>query len=728
MARKVAAAHAARGKPDRGSGRRPPASRHAIVAVVLAAVAFATYANSFDAGFVLDNQEMIRQARLYHTSNTSVTEIVSHDYWWPNWISGAYRPLSTLSYSLNYSILGNGERPAGYHLINLLLHWGNAVLLYFVTLTLVGHVLAAFFTALLFTTHPIATEAVTNIVGRSDLLATASVLGGLLLYIRSHRRTDGRRLPWLAGVGLTTAAGCFCKETALVICPVIVLYDMTFRLERSGGQSIQAMARQLAGFAGRDWVVLIPPLLLFWGARAWVYHDVAPVPIYFTENHLIAADFLTARISALGVLGKSLWLLIWPQRLCWDYSVDATPVFQWTLRSWEDWQALVTVAALLCIAAVAFRSSKPMFFFISFGFMAILPTSNLILLIPSVMAERFLYLPLVGFAGCVGLMAYAAQRRLDRGHAPNDTWSWSKSAVWCVLGFVAVVYGIRTFSRNFDWRDDLSIRTSGVEVNPDSFRVHYVLAKTLYESDAANLDRAISEAETAQAILEASAPPSVSIPAYVLQDLGVYYEEKARATERTGGPAVERLSWRRKAADALERATAWYRIANEEHRQIELARGRRPEEIIDVGVASVYVQLGDVHQRLGQPQEAVAAYVHARHLAPRDADVHEALSIAYTALGRREDAIISLLQAYMFDQDRQSIWSQLLPLYETIDPGGCAFARVGDEFRFDDKCPIARRHICQAFQRQVEVYREAHLSTEAEELRQSAQRGYGCGA
>src|SRR5438093_932768 len=81
---------------------------------------------------------------------------------------------------------GGGENPAGYHVLNLLLHWVNAVLVYCLALAVLTDARAAFFTAALFTTHPIATEAVTNIIGRADLLATLAVLGGTLLYLRSR--------------------------------------------------------------------------------------------------------------------------------------------------------------------------------------------------------------------------------------------------------------------------------------------------------------------------------------------------------------------------------------------------------------------------------------------------------------------------------------------------------------------------------------------------------------
>lgn len=747
-----------KGLPRMPSGLRT----HLGAAIALGLAALAIYGNSLDAGFVLDNQEMLRQARLYATSQTSVRDILSHDYWWPSWISGSYRPLSTLSYWFNYSVLGNADRPLGYHSINLFLHWGNAVLVYCLLLTLVGDTRTAFFAALLFLTHPISTEAVTNIVGRSDLFATASVLGGLLLYIRGQA-TGGRQRPmWLSAVALTMATGCFFKETATVLCGLIVLYDLAFRLDLAGGQSRRSVARQLVGFALRGWIVFVPPLLLFWAARRWVYRAVAPPPVYFTENHLVAADFVTARLTAIKLLGKSLWLLLWPQWLCWDYSVNEVPIFHWTLRDWADWQAVVTLGVLAGILAASvrfWRRNRPLFFFIGFFFVAILPTSNLIVLIPCVLGERFLYLPHVAFAAATALAARTIVRQAHSSTGNRLPTSWSRSpsksepvglaedsatrsrserlarsrhpvfqraagrVVWVVLGVVAAAYGARTYTRNFDWHDDLSMGTSAVETCPRSFRVHYAFAKALFERGPATLDRAIREAERAQEILAASAPPATSVPPYVLQDLGVYYDAKAsQAATSAGddGSGPESLLWRTRAANALQRAVDWYRTANEEHKRLELERGRRPEEILDIGVASVATNLGLVYAKLGKPREAIAAFLQARHLAPRDAGVHEALSSAYAADGQTENAIVSLLQAFLFDQSRQSIWPQLVSLYQTVDPDGCVFTRVGDEYHYNSQCPIAREHVCAAYRRQVEIYRDAHLWADATDLARRA--------
>jgi tetratricopeptide (TPR) repeat protein len=695
---------------------------HVAAVAALGAAAFATYRNSFDAGFVLDSGALI-----YRVRQETVAQILSHDYWWPTWTSGSYRPLTTLSFALNYSVLGNADRPAGYHWVNLLLHWGNAILVYALVLALAAHIPSAFFTALLFTTHPVTVEAVTNLVGRADLLATGSVLGGLLLYVRSHKAPGVWKLPWLLALSLTTAAGLLGKETAVVVVGLIVLYDLTFRLDFERGRPISNVARQLRQFALGGWVAVIPPLLLFWGARTWVYRRAGPPPVYVTENHLVAADFWTARITAVKLLGKSLWLLLWPLRLCWDYSVDAVPVFHWTLRNWDDWQAVVALGALLGIAAFAIRICrrwKPLFFFIGFCFIAILPTSNLILLIPCVMAERFLYLPLVGFTGGVVLALQVLIRRLGRR-------TWPSAVVWTALGAIALAYGMRSYARNFDWHDELTIRTRGVEVCPRSFRTHYALAQTLYASGAKNLDAAIAEAETAQAILERSIPPSTPVPAHALEDLGVYYEAKARALagpERGAFsvPVPASLIWHRKAIAVLERAAAWDRMANEEYRQLELRRGKQPDEIRALGYAPLYLALGKAYEGVGQPQEALAALVQARHLAPRNADVHAELSGLYAALGDNEDAILSLIQTFMFDQARQDVWRRLFNLYQRIDPGGCAFVRVGGEYRFNNSCPIARRHICQAYQRQVEVFREAHAWAAADEAQEAGRRDYGC--
>src|SRR5271163_4252307 len=125
-----------------------------VAAVALLLLTLLAFSNSFSTGFALDNQMLLLgDTRVQTASASNVALIVRHTYWWPNGESGLYRPLTTLSYLLNYAILGNGNRSAGYHWINFLLHAANVVLLFALILRLLGtrvHALrTAFFIAML---------------------------------------------------------------------------------------------------------------------------------------------------------------------------------------------------------------------------------------------------------------------------------------------------------------------------------------------------------------------------------------------------------------------------------------------------------------------------------------------------------------------------------------------------------------------------------------------------
>src|SRR5208282_3183681 len=86
----------------------------------------------------------------------------------------------------------------------------------------------AFFVAALWAVHPVLTESVTNMIGRSDLLSAMAVLGGFLMYLKSTESAGLRRLAWLAGLMAVTAVGVFSKESSVVIVGVIALYELSW--------------------------------------------------------------------------------------------------------------------------------------------------------------------------------------------------------------------------------------------------------------------------------------------------------------------------------------------------------------------------------------------------------------------------------------------------------------------------------------------------------------------
>ena len=155
-----------------------PTIRRALLVAAVIGFAFLAYSNSFRAGFLLDNDPIIlKDTRIRAVTTEHVQRILNSEYW-PLGMSGLYRPLTTFSFLLNYTVLGNGADPSGYHWLNFGLHAVNMGLVYLLGLAIFEDLPAALLLAALWGIHPVLTESVTNIVGRADLLGAFGVLGG----------------------------------------------------------------------------------------------------------------------------------------------------------------------------------------------------------------------------------------------------------------------------------------------------------------------------------------------------------------------------------------------------------------------------------------------------------------------------------------------------------------------------------------------------------------------
>lgn len=151
---------------------------------LLAGAVLLAYANAFFGVFQFDDYKVIVHARETHSWDA-----------WAGSLGSGYRPLLKLTYLLN-ELLGAGT--PGFHLFNLLLHLGNVVLVYLLALQF-GRCCgvqrdwhgAALFAALLFAVHPVHSEAVTYMSGRSASLMTLFYLASLWAYARSQEPGQG---------------------------------------------------------------------------------------------------------------------------------------------------------------------------------------------------------------------------------------------------------------------------------------------------------------------------------------------------------------------------------------------------------------------------------------------------------------------------------------------------------------------------------------------------------
>jgi tetratricopeptide (TPR) repeat protein len=652
-------------------------------ALLFLAVLFA-YANTPGLGFALDSVNLIHgDPRIRAATAGNLDLILKNDYWWPSSVDVLYRPITTASFLFNYAILGNGAKAPGYHLLNLLLHLANAWLVFQLALRVLRDRRMAWFAAALWAVHPIGSESVANIAGRADLLATLFVLSGLLLYIRLMAVDEGG-WQWRAGVlAASAAAGMFSKESAAVLPGLMLLWDVAFGAGwRRGG------THRLAAYAA----VLLPLAMLL-----MVRHQVfaaAPVPeMPWTDNPMRDAGFWAARGTAIKIIGMELGLLAWPLRLASERGFDQIALA--TVADWRAWLALAAVSAILA-AAVARRRKDPILFWAA-GFFAIalLPVSNLIFPIGATMAERFLYLPSIGFA----IAAAALLERLDR-----------RVPVKYAAVVLLILLAGRTFARNRAWQDNLTLARNDVENAPRSARLQDLLAGSLYAADPShNLDAAIAAGERAWAILEPLPPARIQqqTPAH----LGAWYRLKG---ETAGAQA---RIWYERSAAVLLRAREASQAIEHAYDEAQLSHGK--PLATRVAYQPVYVDLGITMLRLGRPDEAIEAFRYAREVDPRTPAVYELLADAYTAKGDTRRAAVTLLGQTLLLGATAPGMERLAKAY---GEGSCAIHRGNGFIELNEACPQLKEDVCSSAQDLSDMLRKARLPDAAGQFEERARR------
>jgi len=685
-------------------------------AVLLAVLAVVAYSNSFDAALTMDSPTLVeRDTRLQEASDESLHLIWTKNYWWPSRPSNLFRPLTTLSFLFNYSVLGNGPRPGGYHAVNFLLHAINAALAFAVARRVTGRALVAFMAAAVFALHPMATEAVTNVAGRADLLATVAVLGGLLLHMEGRRRANP--WPWRLGVTTVALSGVFAKESAVVLIPVIVLYDFFFPPAAEAGRN--RLSR---------WLDLIPTyallsvvLVVLFAVRRSVLADMAYYRDHFMDNPLFGLSFLPARLTALKVMGLQLAKLVWPAALSCDYSYDQVQLFGQG-SAFEDAKAIVSalvVTGLLAVAWLWRHRAPALAFFIAFYFATLLPTSNLLLRIGSIMAERFVYLPSVGFAAAVAIGVDAAVQRWASSAATGR-----REAIALGVTFALGLAGAaRTYVRNQDWRNEETLFEAARRTSPRSYKAHKGVANAILAGKAPGgerLDVAIAAAEAGLAVIDRRPLPPVDQPSDLMAALGLAYILKGDSLGggKMGEPAPPAAAvWYRKATVVLERAVETDRAVNERVKQLKRDAGAPPEEVRDVGLRRVHGTLGNAYMRLGEYDKALETFVHLRRLDPMRADGYTQSAWALFSAGRLDEAAVLLIEA-TFLQKESGAGSLLGDVYRKM---GIPPAAEGS---LDLAVPRVKEHVAKACAETVRLYREAGRE-EAYDLRQTCVSRYG---
>ena len=634
-----------------------------VAAVVL--LPLLAYANALGGGLVRDAAALVLDdPRIRELSAANLRLIWTGEYWWEKGAGPLYRPLTTTSFLIDYVLYG--ERPFGYHVVNVLFHVLNAALVYRLLRGLGGTRLVGALAAAFFGVHPIATEAVAGIAGRADLLAAAGVLGALCLH---HQRRA-------APLFVCALAGLLAKENAIVVAPLVVLLD-ALRPDCEGPRwRWRSHAATAAAVA--VWFVL----------RRIALAGVIDPGVSFADNPLAHLPFAAGRLTALRILGHGLRLLVWPRALSADYSFDHFPLFPWS-GAGEPLKlagAAVALAGLLAAAIVLRRRQPAVSFLAAFLFLALLPTANVFVIIGSVFAERFLYLPAAAFAGLIALAGHALYQGAPAGSAV-------RRAATAFALFAIAAGALRTHARNRDWRDDESLFRAARDVAPRSYRVHKALAQSLLmgrPSDA-RLDEAIATAEEAVRILDVRPPAQRSADTLLL--LGMAYLSKGdRAAGRDAAAARE---WYGRARGVLERGV-----------EADRAQAAGPHR----GLARLYDILGNVCMRLDDPAAARDHFAHFRKLVPDRSVGYMLSSWAAGAAGEWDDASRLAFEAWLLDQ-RADAREVLAGLYRR------RFPEAAPPFRSDATPDVSHPAVREDLRRAcaaLEAALEAELASRAE--------------
>ena len=578
-------------------------------AAIVVTLALLAYANSLRNGFALDDETIVVKSQLIRSLG-NLGRIFTTDYWTGAGATdsvdpGLYRPLTVLSYALNYRV--SGLSATAFHLTNLALHAGTSLLVLLFAGELLGSAAAAFAAASVFAVHPIHVEAVTGIVGRAEILVTLFAL--LALWV-GRRPSVGRA----AAAGLLYLLALFSKESAVTLPVLFALYDWTRReqLRERGQLSVKALAPRYAALA----IALIIYVAFRRNAvtaSAFVWTGWMGVPAY--------ARVLTAS----RVLVEYLGLFIWPRTLLADYWVTDVPI----ARSLADAPALLSsmlLIGLILLLATGLRRHRTLVFSAAWFLVTILPASNLFFASGLGKAERILYLPSVGLCLAVGCGILALERwpQLRRG------------TLTVALPVALLALSARTMRRNNDWRDTFTLASASLAVSPHSLVMNNLVARGLVERGApgqavALLEEAIRQAptkskyhmllgvayyadkQTDRAIAEYSKALQLEPrDAEAMNDLGVVYLD--------GGNLNEALKW----FNAALIAVPAYADAHTNRGLVFLAAGQLDAAIQDFRAAiasdsrhvEAHNSLGVAYVRSGRPTEAAAEFREALQLRP----------------------------------------------------------------------------------------------------------------
>jgi protein O-mannosyl-transferase len=413
------------------------------------------YANTFFHDYALDDEVVLINNRYVQEGISGIPKLLYldsfHGYLTKDTDflpGGRYRPLSLITFAIENSLVGN--EPIVSHGINILLYGLLLALIayWFSSYLLPKHYEIGIIALLIFAVHPIHTEVVANIKSRDELLSLTLLVCMFICLYRALERPKEHNL-WLGLSAIAYFLALMAKEigiTMLAIIPITLMASTKLSKKAIVNNSVIFLLVAIAYLVIRFSVIGTDFQASYEDDMTNPFMRATPLQKYATLCFL--------QLKYIG-------LLFWPQHLSWDYSYPQIPYFFFdhplVLTS------LVVLAGLIVGALYFFKRQNWISYGLIFYFSSISIVSNFVLNIGAPIGERFAFQASLGFCIAIAAAFVWAYRRLY-AHSPTV----SKMLAMGVLVFFLALGSYKTYSRNEDWQDSVTISMADVQTCPNS--------------------------------------------------------------------------------------------------------------------------------------------------------------------------------------------------------------------------------------------------------------------
>jgi len=416
------------------------------VGIILALIAFLLYSNTIGFGYVLDDSAAIVENQFVKKGIAGIPDLLKTDFWYfSNLRLGYYRPLALISFAIEQQFFDGNPRIS--HFVNVFIYAFTAYMLFVLLSGILKtrNFLFPLIITLFFVAHPVHTEVVANIKSRDELLSFLNVL--LMLWF-SLKYIDLKKPTNLFASLLFFYLALLSKETAMV--PIVFLpVILYFR----GSYSIPEVGKKAIPYLFIIGLFFIQKNLLLESAAGMTPDDPVNYP-YRESDVRIPMAFL---LFAFG-----LKLLFFPHPLRYDYSFNQIPA--------ADISNVFVIAAIILFIAGAvgaikyYKSKSPIILGLILLYISMAPLMAFTILRGGIFAERFLFFPSLGFSiAIVSTLSALFKTRFTEKISNLKTFISSHIPFFLLTLSIIVFYGIKTFSRNFAWKDEIALFSTDIK-------------------------------------------------------------------------------------------------------------------------------------------------------------------------------------------------------------------------------------------------------------------------